>query len=154
MKLYEIADALNDDSAYINPETGEVDCEMLNDLQVAYDDKVDSICTIIAERENDDLALATEIERLTEKRKRNRKRIDGLKQYLMFCIADKWQNKRYTVKVRTSTSVDADVDAIPDEYKRTSTTVAPDKKKIADALKAGLEIHGASLKVNRTISIQ
>lgn len=153
MKLYEIVDALNDESAYINPETGEVEIEALNDLKVEYDDKIDSICTIVAERENDDIALAAEIERLQEKRKRNRKRIDGLKQYLAFCIADKWKNKRYSVSVRTSTSVDADINAIPDEYKRTKTTIEIDKKKITDVLKGGGEIPGATFKVSRTIQI-
>lgn len=156
MKLYEIVDALQDDSKYINPETGEIDVELLSQLDVEFNAKVDSICTIIREREQDDLALAAEIERLNEKRKRNQKRLDGLKNYLAFCIPDKWANTRYTVSIRTNTSVDADIDAIPEEYKRvkTTTTVEVDKKKIADALKGGVAIPGATLKSSRSTTIK
>lgn len=156
MKLYEIADALADDSAYINPETGEVDVELLTELNIEFDTKVDSICTIIREREQHDLALAAEIERLQEKRKRNQKRLEGLKNYLAFCIPDKWTNTRYTVSIRTTTSVDADVNEIPDEYKRikTTTMVEVDKKKIADAIKGGAAIPGATLKSSRSTTIK
>lgn len=154
MKLYEITDALADESAYINPETGEVDVELISNLSVAYDEKVDSICTIIKEREADDAQLAAEIERLTEKRKRNKKRIDGLKSYLAFCIPDKWSNKRYTVSIRTNQSVEANVDILPEEYKRTTVKVEADKKKLADVLKGGVEIPGASLVTSRSTTIK
>ena len=154
MRLYEIVDALADDSKYINSETGEIDVELLDKLTVDYNDKIDSICTIIQEREADDAQLAAEIERLNAKRKRNRKRIDGLKNYLAFCIPDKWSNTRYTVHVRTNTSVEADINAIPDEYKRTTTTVEVDKKKIADQLKLGVEVPGATLKSSRSTTIK
>ena len=156
MKLYEIVDALQDESKYINAETGEIDVELLAQLDVEFNTKVDSICTIIREREQDDLALATEIERLQEKRKRNNKRLEGLKAYLAFCIPDKWANTRYTVSIRTNTSVDADINAIPDEYKRvkTTTTVEVDKKKIAEALKGGAAIPGATLKSSRSTTIK
>ena len=156
MKLYEIVDALQDESKYINAETGEIDVELLAQLDVEFNTKVDSICTIIREREQDDLALAAEIERLQEKRKRNQKRLEGLKAYLAFCIPDKWKNTRYTVSVRTTTSVDADINAIPEEYKRvkTTTTVEVDKKKIADAIKGGAAIPGATLKSSRSTTIK
>ena len=156
MKLYEIVDALQDESKYINAETGEIDVELLAQLDVEFNTKVDSICTIIREREQDDLALAAEIERLQEKRKRNNKRLEGLKNYLAFCIPDKWANTRYTVSVRTNTSVDADINAIPEEYKRvkTTTTVEVDKKKIADAIKNGATIPGATLKSSRSTTIK
>lgn len=154
MKLYEIIAELNDETKYVNPETGEIDVELLNSLAVAYDEKVDSICTIISEREADEAYLTAEIERLTEKKKRNRKRIDGLKNYLTFCIADKWNNGRYTVTVRTTQAVEADINLIPEEYKRTTVKVEVDKKKIGEVLKAGGVINGAALKTNRSASIK
>ena len=154
MRLYEIADALKDESNYINPETGEVDVEKLTQLTVDFDNKVDSICTIIGELEQEEKYLAEEIERLTEKKKRKRKRIDGMKQYLTFSIAEKWSNPRYTVSVRTTQAVDCDVNQIPDEYKRTTTKVEPDKKKIAESIKLGLVVPGAQLVVNRSANIK
>lgn len=154
MKLYEIADALADESKYLNPETGEVDVEMLDKLSVAYDNKVDSICTIIGELEQEIAYLDTETARFNEMKKRRQKRIDGLKNYLTFCIADKWSNARYTVSVRSSQAVDCDIDQIPDEYKRTTVKVEPDKKKIAESLKGGLIVPGATLTVNRSINIK
>lgn len=154
MKLYEIIDALQDESKYINAETGEIDVELLAQLDVEFNTKVDSICTIIREREQDDLALAAEIERLQEKRKRNHKRLEGLKAYLAFCIPDKWTNTRYTVNIRTNTSVEADINTIPEEYKRTTTKVEVDKKKIADAIKNGATIPGATLKSSRSTTIK
>ena len=53
MRLYEIVDALADDSKYINSETGEIDVELLDKLTVDYNDKIDSICTIIQELDPD-----------------------------------------------------------------------------------------------------
>ena len=154
MKLYEIVDALQDESKYINAETGEIDVELLSQLNVEYDSKVDSICTIIKELENDDFALSAEIERLKEKREAKKKRIEGLKSYLTFCIPDKWGNARYTVTIRNNQRVDADLDLIPDEYKRTTTKVEADKKRIAERLKCGETIPGATLIVNRTPTIK
>jgi DNA repair ATPase RecN len=154
MKLYEIANALADESSYLNQETGEVDVELLDKLSVAYDQKVDSICTIIGEYDSEIAYIEQEIARLGEMKKRRQKRIDGLKNYLTFCIADKWSNSRYTVSVRSTQAVEADVDKIPDEYKRTTIKVEPDKKKLAESLKVGLVVPGATLKVNRSINIR
>lgn len=154
MKLYEIANVLQDESNYINEETGEVDIELLNNLSIAYDDKVDSICTMIAELDNEIDFITAEIERLKDKVKSKQKRIESLKSYLTFCIPDKWKNARYSVSIRTNQSVDADLDKIPDEYKRVTTKVEIDKKKIGEVLKNGGTVEGATLKTSRSATIK
>lgn len=154
MKLYEIAEALINEENYINQETGEIDIELLNNLSIAYDDKVDSICTMIAELDNDIGFIAGEMERLKDKVNAKKKRIESLKSYLTFCIPDKWKNARYSVSIRTNQSVDADLDKIPEEYKRVTTKVEVDKKKIGEVLKNGGTVEGATLKTSRSATIK
>ena len=154
MKLYEIAEALQNEENYINMETGEIDIELLNNLSIAYDEKVDSICTMIAELDNEIGFITAEIERLKDKVKSKQKRIEAFKSYLTFCIPDKWKNARYSVSIRTNQSVDADLDKIPEEYKRVTTKVEIDKKKIGDVLKNGGTVEGATLKTSRSATIK
>lgn len=154
MKLYEIAQELQNEENYINQETGEVDLDMLSNLSIAYDEKVDSICTIIGEMEHEIEYITAEIDRLKDKSKSRAKRIEALKSYLTFCIPDKWKNTRYSVSIRTNQSVEADINAIPEEYKRVKTTVEVDKKKIGEVLKNGGTVTGATLKTSRSATIK
>ena len=59
------------------------------------------------------------------------------------------------LSVRTSKTVEvsADVNTLPEQYKRVKTTVEADKKALKDAIKAGEHIDGVELIENYSLGI-
>ena len=152
--LYEINEQLLN---LTDSETGEItDWSAFEALQLARDEKIENIALYHKNLLAEAAALKAEEKSFAERRKRAENKAESLKKYLDSALAGK---KFGTVKVdisyRKSTSVDVqDVDKLPEEYRKTVTTVSADKVSIAKALKDGEEVEGATLVENNNIQIK
>lgn len=157
MKLYEeielIENAIND----ILYADGDIDMDALNNLMTAKTETIErgmeTLCKIRSRKMADVAALRDEAKRLVEKADREIKSLERLEQYMLDMLARSGQPKlnagAFTVGTRASKSVWCAPDFNNPEYMRTTTTTAPDKTKIKEAIEAGAVIDGAHL-VNKT----
>lgn len=163
MTLYEInhdiEETLNLLLASMNPETGEVDevyVHQLEDLNVQRDEKLESIGCYIKNLEAEAEAIKKEEEALKQRRETAERKANSLAQYITEMLGgEKWSCPRVAFSFRKSeqvTTVD-DLELIPDEYCVIKTERKVDKKKIKEAIKAGVEVRGAWLteKINLNI---
>lgn len=143
----------------IDPETGEIIDEALlknvEALELKKDQKIENTCLLIKNLMAEAAALKAEKEVLGNRQKTAENRAASLKKYLQgFLQGEKFKSTRAVVSYRTSESVNiTDVYKIPIEY---VTIPAPTPKKvdIKAALKAGIDIPGAELQKNTSMSIK
>ena len=159
MTLYEMSVAAQELLAMLEEEI--IDEQTFADTLegMGANEKVEGYCQILAELNADIGNIKSEIDRLTAKKKGIEHNIQWLKgQLLNFYISN--GNKKitagtFTVSTRKSEAVAIlDVDAIPDEFKVTKTTVAPDKTAIKEAIKNGVSVGGAELVVNENVQVK
>ena len=105
-------------------------------------------------------AIGAEIKRLQELKKARENRLARVRQgYTDFLIAvnkKKMETPRGTMTVAAATysTVIDNIDELPDEYKRTTIKVDPDKTKIKEAISAGVSVQGAHLEAKQSIRIK
>lgn len=162
MKLYDeiemIENAIND----ILYADGDVDMDALNNLMVAKTETIErgleSLCKIRARKKADIETLKAEAKRMDEKADREEKALTRLEQYMMDMLLRSGQTKlttgTFTVGTRTSTSVWCAPDFNNPEYMRVTTTSAPDKALLKQALKDGVTIQGAHLVEKETLVVK
>ena len=101
-----------------------------------------------------------EIKRLQEIKKSRQNRLARVKKgYTDFLLAvgqNKIETARGTMTVCAPTfkTVVDDIDALPDEFKRTTIEVKPDAEAIKASIKAGNPVKGAHLEENQSIRIK
>ena len=153
MTLYEIDKAiLIATEMAVDPETGElVDEAMLKtleQLQMDRERKIENVGCYIKNLEADAKAIKEEAKTLAARARAAENKAEHLRNYLQFCLGEqKFQTPRLAVSFRHGKKVEVDdsyLDAIPEQYLRFKDP-EPDKKAIADALKAGEEIPGCEL---------
>lgn len=162
MHLYDevnlIEDAIND-MLYGEEE---IDIAALDNLMQAKTETIErgleALCKIRARKQGEITALLDEIKRLSEKSGREAKALVRLESYIMDMYKRSGQDKvnagTFTVSKRMSNSVWVSPDFNNPEYMRTTTTTAPDKIAIKDALKNGAVIEGASLVTKENLAIK
>ena len=123
----------------------------MDELAKMEADKVDGfgqflkIQTALAE------ACKEEARRLTAKAKAAESRLAWLKEHYTIALRNnglkKVSGNAYTISVRESEAiaVTAQTEELPELYRRTKTTMEPDKATIKEALKGGLHIPGCAL---------
>jgi hypothetical protein len=163
MTLYEINKAIEDAIlniySQVDEETGEVSDEAmqaLTDLQMARDEKLENIGCYIKNLEAEAKAIKEEEKALEERRQSTEKKAERLSSYVTEMLGgEKWSCPRVAFSFRKSeqvTTID-DISLLPDEYCVIKTERKADKKKIKEAIKAGIEVSGAWLteKINLNI---
>ena len=152
--LYEINNQL---LACTDQETGEIiDTEQFELLQMDRNDKLESIAlwhkNLLAEAK----AYKAEKDSFADKQKRAENKAESLKKYLDSALqGSKFGTTRVDISYRKSTNVEvADIELLPNDYKKSITTVSADKVELAKALKAGEIINGATLIENNNIQIK
>lgn len=162
MKLYEevemIENAIND-MLYGEEE---IDVTALDNLIKAKTETIanglEYLCKIRARKESDIAALKAEATRMKEKAEHEEKALVRLEQYMLSILNRSGEKKldagTFTVGTRTSTSVWLSPDFNVPEYMRTTTTTAPDKIAIKEALKNGIKIDGASITTKENLAIK
>lgn len=158
MNLYQINEAI--ENAFMNcidPETGEIvgDTSVLDDLQIQRDEKIENIALYIKNLKAEAEAIQNEERKLKSRRQTCENRADWLKKYLANNLqGEKFKTARVAVSWRKSQSVEVeDVWQLPDEFVRMADP-EPNKTAIKEALKAGLEVPGAELVDNLSMTIR
>lgn len=164
MKLYEIASAIETaiDGGYVfDEETGEVlfDSENLDELEVAFNEKLEScglyIKGLLAEAE----AIKNEEKILQDRRKAAERKAERLRSYVDHCMAEVGESQlktpRVAISYRKSLAVEiTDETAIPDTLCVSTITMRPDKAAIKRAIQAGETIKGAELVEKQNLVIK
>ena len=162
MTLYDeinlIEDAIND-MLYGEEE---LNIEALDNLMQAKTDTIanglEALCKIRARKQSDIAALKAEATRMKEKADREERSLERLEDYILSMLKRSGESKvnagTFTVGTRTSNSVWVAPDFNNPEYMRTTTTTAPDKVAIKEALKNGIKIDGASITTKENLAIK
>ena len=166
MKLYELT---NDYLAFLEAiENDEIPEEAIADtleaITACIEDKADSIACLLKNLDAECIAIKAEEARLAERRKAKEKSHERIKQYLSETLQraglDKIETARNRITFRKSESVEVDEEAFIKwaEINRDDllTYSAPkiNKTEVKRALKDGIEIVGAELRIKNNIQIK
>ena len=153
MKLYEIDQAIMD---CIDMETGEiVNEELLNDLQMDRDAKIENVVLWIKELKAEAEALKAEKLAFAERQKVAENKMESLKKWLAYALdGEKFKTVRASVTFRTTDKVEvADIYKLDENYLRYKEPEA-DKDAIKKAIKAGQQVAGATLVPSTSVIIK
>lgn len=121
-----------------------------------YENKVENYIKVMKNLEADVEARKNEIKRLTELNKADEKKKEHLKETLSTSMAltghERVDTTLFKVSFRKSQAVEVDELVLPESYK--VATWKPDKKRLKEDLKNGLEIVGANLVERKNLSIR
>lgn len=141
----------------IDGETGEVfNKKYLDNLRIAKNRKIENIACWIKNLQAEIEAYKKEEENFRIRRKQAENRIENLKWYLTEWIpGEKIETPRVKISWRKSEVVNIlDENLIPSGYKSQKITEVIDKKEIKRAIKSGMVVAGADIKVNENIQIK
>ena len=143
MTIYQIDEAI---LGCIDPETGEVKADMLGELMIQREQKIENIACWIKNLVSDAKALKDEKKALDERIKAKENRAESLKKYLESILeGQKFETPKCAVSFRKTQSVNiSDFTALPAEFLRFKPAEA-DKTAIKNAIKAGEPVSGAEL---------
>lgn len=126
------------------------------DWETEYETKVENYIKVMKNIDADVEARKAEIKRLTELNKADEKKKDHLKDTLLASMNmtghERVDTPLFKVSFRKSQAVEVDETVLPEAYK--VATWKPDKKRLKEDLKNGLEIIGASLVERKNLSIR
>lgn len=163
MRLYEINAELESLLEQVDPETGELTCDLdaLEALTIAREEKLEGLALAVKNYESDAAAIREEEKSLAERRKALENKAARAKDFLQTELnGETMTTPRVAVNYRSSKAVELGNEFYtwiyenPDaeDYIRRKEP-EPDKTKISKALKSGVTIPGATLieRVNMTI---
>lgn len=126
------------------------------DWETEYETKVENYIKVMKNLEADVEARKNEIKRLMELNKADEKKKEHLKDTLSASMSltghERVDTPLFKVSFRKSQAVEVDEAVLPEVYK--VATWKPDKKRLKEDLKNGLEIIGASLVERKNLSIR
>lgn len=119
---------------------------------------LESLCKVRARKEADIAALKAEATRMREKAESEERALVRLEQYMLDMFKRSGEKKltagTFTIGTRLSNSVWVSPDFNDPKYMRTTTTTAPDKLALKNALKSGIEISGAYLLEKENLAVK
>lgn len=154
--LYEIIKEIEDFQFDIDEETGEIlNIGELDALQLEKDTKVENICLLIKNLKSDAEAYRNEKKSFDQKIRITENKIARLTGYIEYILAgDKFKSSKVNVSYRKSEQVEcADMLMVEPDFLRYKEPEL-DKKKIKDAIKAGIEVKGCQLVERQNIQIK
>ena len=163
MKLWEIKNEIEKCfTETVDEDTGEILDEVnlayLEELQVAFDEKVDNICCLIKNIDADVKAIKTEEQNLKKRRMQKENASQRLKDYVKVILnGEKFESVRSKIYYKNSKSTEVDMDLFlsnkdADLYIKTEYT--PNKTAIKKALEDGKELIGAEIVENQSMIIK
>jgi hypothetical protein len=141
----------------IDQETGEIiDTDQFDKLQIDRNEKLENVALWYKNLSAEALAYKAEKDAFADKQKRAEAKANGLKKYLDSALnGSKFETIKVNISYRKSTSVDVlDMDKLPEQYKKSVTTVSADKTEIGKALKSGVAVDGATLIESNNIQVK
>lgn len=162
MTLYEEVNLLEDTINEMLYGEQEIDIEALDILLKNKTETIErgleALCKVRARKQGEIFAIRAEIDRLRGRVEDEEKALVRLEDYIMSIYKRSGQDKvaagTFTVSKRMSNSVWVSPDFNNPEYMRTSTTTAPDKIAIREALKNGVVIDGAMITTKENLQIK
>ena len=161
MSLYELDTKIKgciqlDAEHVVDTEDGEIfDLQQFEALQMERGQKIEGMCCYIKNLMAEAVAYEAEEKRMRERRAAKEREIDRCKGYLAGVLyGEKFETPRCKITWRKSEICNVlNIDAVPDEFKRTKVTIDADKTAIKKAIKGGMEIPGAEViqKLNMTL---
>lgn len=151
--LYEISEEIK---SCVDYETGEIiDEEKLDRLNMEWDAKIENMVLWYKNLLSDADQYKIEKNNFAEKEKAARNKAESLKNYIARSLAGaKFKTTKASVSYRKSESVEVDdVFKLEDDYLKYSAPT-PDKRKIKESIKQGIEVKGARLVTNHNIQIK
>lgn len=155
--LYQIRSEIENFVAECDEETGEfLNADAWDELNMAYEEKVENTACFIKNLRADILALKTEEANLEQRRKRLEKKAAYLEKLLLNNMnGEKFETAKCVVSFRKSVSVEvSDISVLPEHLLTIETTTKPNKTAIGKLLKAGEEVLGCSLAEKQNINIK
>ena len=160
--LYEISTDLMS-KIYIDEETGEIDDELLNSLEMAFDEKLENLMKYVKNLLSEAISIKEEEKRLKDRREAKENKASRLKDYiksiLILANKKKIEYASGVVKVTSSTAVEVDDSFI--EWAKSNaddllTYKEPtaNKTAIKEAITNGIEVSGARIIENKNLSIK
>ena len=152
MNLYEINNAMQE---CINLETGEIDVELFEKLQLEKDEKIENVALWIKNLSSDVEGMENEKKAFEERIKATKNKVIALKTYLEMALnGEKFQTAKCSITFRKSKSVTVlDVSKLDKDYLKYADPT-PDKTAIKKAIESGVTIAGASLVENLNVQIK
>ena len=153
MKLYEIDQAIMD---CIDMETGEViNEELLNNLQMERDAKIENVALWIKELKAEAEALKAEKLAFAERQKVAENKMESLKKWLAYALnGEKFKSVRASVTFRTTQKVEvADIYKLDENFLKYKEPEA-NKEAIKKAINEGQEVTGATLVPSTSVIIK
>ena len=152
MNLYEINNAMQE---CINLETGEIDLELFEKLQLEKDEKIENVALWIKNLSSDVEGMENEKKAFEERIKAAKNKVIALKAYLEMALnGEKFQTAKCSITFRKSKSVTVlDVSKLDKDYLKYADPTA-DKTAIKKAIESGVTIAGASLVENLNVQIK
>lgn len=149
--LYEIEQAMME---CIDLETGEIDVERMEALEMERNQKIENIGCWIKNLKSDADAIKNEEKSLADRRKALENKAESLKKYLSYILAgEKFKSPRVAVSWRKSKKVDIiNEELIPEDYKTYTPSI--NKTAIKDAITSGAVVDGAVIIENNSIQIK
>lgn len=153
MTIYEIDAEIQN---CIDTETGEVDIERLNALQMERDKKIENLALWDMDLSGDADKLTAEIKRLQDKKTAIQNKRDRLREYLVTVLnGEKFKTPLVSVRCGKSDTVVVDnVDALPAEFVTEVTEKKVDKTALKKAFKEWDSIVGAHIEHNEYVVIK
>lgn len=158
MTLYEINKQLEETFlSCFDPETGEVigDVAILDDLQMARDEKVENIACYIKNLRAEAKALKEEAQMFTKRAKTCENKAERLFNYLSEQLdGEPFKSSKTVISFRESETTEIlDFLKIPEEY-LVYKDPQPDKTEIKKAIKSGKEVPGAALVLHNNMQVK
>ena len=157
--LYEIGLEYQRIMAKIQEQGGEVlpeDEEALDAVEGSKAEKYEAYCKMIMQLKSDAQVFKAEKDRFADKQRSAERTADKLKERLAYSMQsageEKYKTQLFTLSFRKSESVEVDETLLPDEYKKVE--YSPDKTKIKEALKQGIDVTGATIVTNQSLQIR
>lgn len=141
MTLYNISERYENILEVQNELTQGELAAILIDIEDEFNTKAENIAKVIAEFDNQEIALENEIKRLNERKKAVETRKAWLKDYLLINMQrigkSSIKSDLFTIKVRNNppSVVLRDENRVPEEFKITKTETKVDKKSLKEFLK-------------------
>lgn len=157
MKLYEITNSINQVKKFVDNQD-ELN-EYLEQLDLELQDKAKNIFMLIKNIEAPVVAIDDEIKRLSEMKKSYQSKANNLKNYISFTMQkngiEKIESDIVKFSFRKSESVEIiDESMIPSEFINIKEVKTVDKIAIKKAIKAGNNVRGIEIKVNKNLQIK
>lgn len=159
--IYELKDQIKaciqlDEEHVVDTEDGEIlNLQQFEALQMERDQKIEGMCCYIKNKLAEADAIDAEAYTLSHRSGVIRKEVERCKAYLAGALyGEKFETPRCKITWRKSEICNVlNIDAVPDEFKRTKVTVDADKTAIKKAIKGGAEVPGAEViqKLNMTL---